>query len=136
MITTPPLPVLQDAAPALARVPVSATAPFFWCGTCLRPVCLEPRAVQGCRHATSARAHLLHDLVQPCAAAPVVPRRAPSGGRGHGGDPRAHLRRWLELVHSAVMLLDAPLGASRGIVNALLLVISFALGVLACAVFF
>ena len=28
--------------------------------------------------------------------------------------PRAHLRRWLELVHSAVMLLDAPLTAARG----------------------
>ena len=29
--------------------------------------------------------------------------------------PRAHLRRWLELVHSAVMLLDAPLAAARGL---------------------
>ena len=48
--------------------------------------------------------------------------------------PRAHLRRWLELVHSATLLLDDPLGASRGIVNALLLVGSFALGVLAGAV--
>ena len=27
--------------------------------------------------------------------------------------PRAHLRRWLELVHSAVLLLDAPLSAAK-----------------------
>ena len=60
----------------------------------------------------------------------------PSGGTDTVVIPRAHLRRWLELVHSATLLLDDPLGASRGIVNALLLVISFALGVLACAVFF
>ena len=30
--------------------------------------------------------------------------------------PRAHLRRWLELVHRAGLLLDEPLGARRGLV--------------------
>ena len=29
--------------------------------------------------------------------------------------PRDHLRRWLELVHRAVMLLDALLAAARGV---------------------
>ena len=42
--------------------------------------------------------------------------------------PRAHLRRWLELVHSAVMLLDTPLAAARGLVRWLLAVGSFVLG--------
>lgn len=42
--------------------------------------------------------------------------------------PRAPLRRWLELVHSAVMLLDTPLAAARGLVLWLLAVGSFALG--------
>ena len=46
--------------------------------------------------------------------------------------PRAHLRRWLELVHSAVMLLDAPLAAARGVVLWLLAVGSCALGWLVC----
>ena len=42
--------------------------------------------------------------------------------------PRAHLRRWLELVHSAVMLLDAPLAAARGLVLWLLAGGGWALG--------
>ena len=42
--------------------------------------------------------------------------------------PRAHLRRWLELVQTAVMLLDAPLAAARGLVLWLLAVGCFALG--------
>ena len=42
--------------------------------------------------------------------------------------PRAHLRRWLELVHSAVMLLDAPLAAARGLVRWLLAGGGWALG--------
>jgi hypothetical protein len=42
--------------------------------------------------------------------------------------PRAHLRRWLELVHSAVLLLDAPLAAARGLVLWLLAGGCFALG--------
>ena len=46
--------------------------------------------------------------------------------------PRAHLRRWLELVHSAVMLLDVPLAAARGLVLWLLAVGCGALGWLAC----
>ena len=46
--------------------------------------------------------------------------------------PRAHLRHWLELVHSAVMLLDTPLSAARGLVLWLLAVGSFALGWLVC----
>lgn len=29
--------------------------------------------------------------------------------------PRAHLRRWLELVHSAALLLDTPHTAARGL---------------------
>jgi hypothetical protein len=46
--------------------------------------------------------------------------------------PRAHLRRWLELVHSAVMLLDTPLAAARGLALWLLAVGCGALGWLGC----
>ena len=46
--------------------------------------------------------------------------------------PRAHLRRWLELVHSAVMLLDTPLAAACGVVPWLLAGGCFALGWLGC----
>jgi hypothetical protein len=46
--------------------------------------------------------------------------------------PRAHLRRWLELVHSAVMLLDTPLAAARGLTLWLLAVGLFTLGWVAC----
>ena len=46
--------------------------------------------------------------------------------------PRAHLRRWLELVHSAVLLLDAPLAAARGLGLWLLAGGGCALGWLGC----
>ena len=40
-----------------------------------------------------------------------LPGAAPAaGGWTRWIIPRAHLRRWLELVHSAVLLLDAPAG--------------------------
>ena len=52
----------------------------------------------------------------------------PGGLVDTGTIPRAHLRRWLELVHSAVMLLDAPLAAARGLVRWLLAGGSFVLG--------
>ena len=42
------------------------------------------------------------------------------------------LQRWLELVHSAVLLLDEPLSAARGLVLWLLAAGSFALGWLVC----
>ena len=48
----PPLPVLRHALAALARSSVSAPqCPVFWCGTCLRPVCLEPPAVPEVQYA-------------------------------------------------------------------------------------
>ena len=56
----------------------------------------------------------------------------PGGGADTVTIPRAHLRRWLELVHSAVMLLDAPLAAARGLVLWLLAGGCFALGWLVC----
>ena len=46
--------------------------------------------------------------------------------------PRAHLRRLLELVHRAVLLLDAPLAAARGLALWLLAVGCCALGWLGC----
>ena len=49
--------------------------------------------------------------------------------------PRAHLRRWLELVHSAVMLLEAPLAAWRALAVWLLAVGCVALGWVGCWLF-
>ena len=45
MRTRPRLPLLQHAAPALEPVHLTShRCSVFWCGTCLRPVCLEPPA--------------------------------------------------------------------------------------------
>ena len=114
---TIPLPVLPHAPPALESVALPGSRPgVLVCGV---PSTRVPGAAcrAGGAHVAELpppRHTILCNIAQQFQCYLDLP---PDGLVDTVTIPRAHLRRWLELVHSAVLLLDAPLAAARGVVQ-------------------